>query len=286
MLHHRAQGPVLTPYGPAGKPDRCGRCCAGGVAGVRLHRPEARDPDPGRDRRRNRRRCHRRVPGADDPDAAAGRPVQRRGRWRGGDRGSGRAHLARSGSPRLRSRRHRLHHRHRLGELCRVDRHLLEAPGADDDEAGDLPRLSDRLRRRPARRARLQRRTGPDPLPGRRGAARRRRRRPRRPAGAAGGRCGRPDRHLPAQRVHRADGGRERLSAGEHPAAGGRHPGGFGGHPAHPDDGERDGPLPAQHAVRCAQGRFDTGRRRDQQPTRQVAPPRPMSPSCWPTPSG
>ena len=148
LLHRGAEGPVVAADGPARQPDRCGRCGAGLRDRLPGQRPRPSRLDPDRGRRRHRDRRARRVPGADDPDAAAGRPVQRGRRRGGGDRGAGRAGGGVPGrvGAGLRPDRHGLHHRGRVGQLHRVDGHLPQAAGADDRPADHLRRLPDPVR--------------------------------------------------------------------------------------------------------------------------------------------
>ena len=229
LLHPRAQGSLRPQDRPQRQPDRRLRCRPGLHHPVLLRRPRPRAADPGRDRGRHGRRRLRRPHRADDPDAADGGAVQRRRRRCGRAGRAARAARDRRGSapghPGVHPRRHRLHDPGRLGVVRRLDRHLRQAPGADDLAAGGLPRPAGRVRWRVRRRDRA---LGPD---GRRArdVARHRARaaRParRRTPGAAGRRRRRTDRHLAAQRVHRPHRRRGRLRALQHAAAGGRHPG-------------------------------------------------------------
>ena len=134
--------------------------------------------DPGRDRHRHRDRGGRRLPGADDPDAPAGRPVQRRRRRGRGHRRAGRAghvldrlpvnDVATPSPPVFRPGHHRLHHRGRVGQLRRLDRHVPQAAGADDHPAGHLRRLSRSCTGSACWPAvGFARRPGPGPQPGR-----------------------------------------------------------------------------------------------------------------------
>ena len=164
---------------------------------------------------------------ADDPDAADGGALQRRRRRCGGAGRAARAARDRRASTRHRvhPRRHRVHDHDRLGVVRRLDRHLRQAPGADDLAAGDLPGPAGRLR--PSRSPRSWCSRSLIVIAG--GVARHRPRaaRPglRRAARAAGRRRRRTDRHLAAQRVHRPHRGGERLRAGQRPAAGRGHAG-------------------------------------------------------------
>ncbi len=208
----------------------------------------------------------RRPAGADDPDAADGRALQR-GRWRrGGAGGAARAQRDRGRGSDVQPRRDRLHHRRRRDLVRRVRGHVREAAGPDDLASGHLPGLPDRLRRLAGRRAGAERPGGPRSHDRPRHRDRPGRAADRRAARAARRRGRRPDRDLAAQRLHRPQRGRERLRPGQHVAARRRHPGRRLRNLPDPADGQGDGPLGDQHPVRGAQGRLDPGWRRGLRP--------------------
>ena len=188
----------------------------------------------------------------------------------------------------VRPGRDRVHDRRRLGLLRRLDRHLRQAPGADDLAAGGLPRPAGRLRRRaasPRSCCRCCWSLEPDDVGSAScsalvGLAR------RRAAGAAGRRRRRPDRDLAAQRVHRPHRRRRRLRAGQHPAARRRHPRRRLRHVPDPADGQGDGPLGRQHPVRRPQGRLDARRRRGLRPAGAVGRARGRRDPARRTPTG
>ena len=98
------------------------------------------------------------------------------------------------------------------------------------------------------------------------GAARPGGARGRRAVRAAGRRRGRTDRHLAAQRLHRPDRRGQRLRARQHAAARRGHPGRRVRHDPDPDDGLGDGPVDGEHPVRRLPGRVDRGVDRGQRP--------------------
>ncbi len=151
---------------------------------------------------------------------------------------------------------------------------------------GGLPGTAGHLRGRPARHDRPlgRHRRRPGPVGRRRPGAGRACRRG--PAGAAGRWRRRTDRDLAAQRLHRPDGGGERLRAREHPPAGGRHARRGQRYLPDPADGQCHGPLGHQHPLRRPQGRVHARRRRGLRPSGEVGRSRTTSRSCWGTPTG
>ncbi|CAA9348904.1 MAG: NAD(P) transhydrogenase subunit beta, partial [uncultured Nocardioidaceae bacterium] len=275
-LHPGAEGAVRAEDGAQREPHRCRGGGRGLRPALRLRRPARARPADARRRRGGHRRRRPRCPtGADDPDAADGGAVQRRGRRRGGaGRAAGAAAHDRRRRRRraagLRPRRDGVHDLRGLGVVRRLAGHLRQAAGADDLEAGDVPRSSRPVRApaggsdRPFGGHGHRRRAGLGGRPVRRRAGL------RRTPGAAGRWRRRADRDLAAQRVHRPHCRRGRLRAGQHRPARGRHARGLGGHVPHPAHGAGHGAVGGQHHVRRAQGRLDARWRSGVGPPGQV----------------
>ena len=253
LLHSCPQGSQLAQERPPWQPDRRLRRPCRARDGIPVHNADEYPVDP---RHHRPRLGHRRAglaPGQDDPDAAARRPVQRCRRRRGGNRGpAGTGAL----DQRLRGPRYRVHAARRRGVLLRLDRDLPEAAGDHHHPPADLPRpaLGDGTRAGGRTRCRRLRR-GDRVVRGCRSAA---------AVGscrwcaarAAGRRCGRADRDLAAERLHRTDGRRLRTGARQRAAARRRNPRRRQRYDPHPGDGLGDGSEGQRHHLRCLQGRI------------------------------